>query len=743
MAKRYSYKPTWFPNGIKTGFLELGTTIGKLDRTGVRDVSAQLQDALNNASSTGNNLVVLPAGTFSLATYLSIPSNVTLQGAGMGITKLVVRASGSFTPDPDSAGAIVFSGVNRSSIQDLTLDIGSTAKPDGIVFKPVAFQTAANTLTYGAATSASTHFSAGERITGGTSGATATVSLATPSSATAGTLRVYDIVGTFVSGETLTGNKVGSANTTSAVANPGTSECFALRCEVLGNAMDGAQYLIWLQNTVGVDVRDCIVDGRSITETAAHEWYAVGFGNSALDQEGIELRGARRSKITGNTCRNLCGPGIGIPEVDASFENDGQDIIVNDNVVERCGYGIYLNSCYSTANGLKSLSDIMVYGNTITNPWLYGIYVYHGSVNTVPQTLPYVSQSVNFAAGLVVTGTWSKAFGTIVSDSDAGATGTLTLTNINGSFVAGEPLTDSSTGAATVGTLSGGPVGTNAAIRNMVIAENTVDCRGSVRDTNHAQLAIHVNVSDPSPSTANLKFPGCRILNNSFAGGSGNAAVYYQAYFYYASNWQITGNVFDDVMDSNCTYAVALDHCSDLLFNNNTISNCGSKALVCTTNTNLQLVGNTFYQWAARGGQGHCVDLVSTNANVAARNNIFDIGGCKAPTYTISGDTTTTGFEYSGNMSYGLSITIEAAGAYVAETGTTQTHGFGSYSPADAGTSFTITNTTKVFASSQVIVTQTAATTQRFHKVLVANGSFTVTPNLSFLGASYSWVIIN
>src|SRR3990167_1329095 len=65
-------------------------------------------------------------------------------------------------------------------------------------------------------------------------------------------------------------------------------------------------------------------------------------------------------------------------------------------------------------------------------------------------TLPYDGQTGNFTAGLTVTGGTSGATGIIVADVDAGATGTLTLSNIKGLFVDNEAITDTSTGAAVV-----------------------------------------------------------------------------------------------------------------------------------------------------------------------------------------------------------------------------------------------------------------------------------------------------
>lgn len=64
-------------------------------------------------------------------------------------------------------------------------------------------------------------------------------------------------------------------------------------------------------------------------------------------------------------------------------------------------------------------------------------------------TLAYDAQSANFTVGLKVTGA-GGATGWIEADTDAGATGTLTLSNVTGVFVNNEALTDSGTGAAVV-----------------------------------------------------------------------------------------------------------------------------------------------------------------------------------------------------------------------------------------------------------------------------------------------------
>ncbi len=63
--------------------------------------------------------------------------------------------------------------------------------------------------------------------------------------------------------------------------------------------------------------------------------------------------------------------------------------------------------------------------------------------------LNYVTQTANYHVGLKITGGTSAATAVILADADAGATGTLTLALIAGTFVTAEIVTDSSAGSAT------------------------------------------------------------------------------------------------------------------------------------------------------------------------------------------------------------------------------------------------------------------------------------------------------
>lgn len=63
-------------------------------------------------------------------------------------------------------------------------------------------------------------------------------------------------------------------------------------------------------------------------------------------------------------------------------------------------------------------------------------------------TLAYDGQTANFTVGATLTGLTSGATARIIADADGGATGTLTLREIEGEFLDNETITDSVTGSA-------------------------------------------------------------------------------------------------------------------------------------------------------------------------------------------------------------------------------------------------------------------------------------------------------
>lgn len=78
------------------------------------------------------------------------------------------------------------------------------------------------------------------------------------------------------------------------------------------------------------------------------------------------------------------------------------------------------------------------------------VAAYHVEVSAYRpgSTLAYDTQTANFSAGQILTGSTSGATARIQADSDSGATGTLTLVDIVGAFVDNETITDPSGGSA-------------------------------------------------------------------------------------------------------------------------------------------------------------------------------------------------------------------------------------------------------------------------------------------------------
>lgn len=85
----------------------------------------------------------------------------------------------------------------------------------------------------------------------------------------------------------------------------------------------------------------------------------------------------------------------------------------------------------------------------------YGFYHIAVSARRPGASLAYDTQTANFTAGNIVTGGTSGATARIAADSDSGATGTLTLYDVEGTFEDNEIITDTGSGSATVnGTIS-------------------------------------------------------------------------------------------------------------------------------------------------------------------------------------------------------------------------------------------------------------------------------------------------
>jgi hypothetical protein len=366
-----------------------------LDTTGAISIASAANASIINAAmaiqaAAGGGTVLLPAGTISITAYLSIPSNVILKGMGRGVTRIVPIVAASL--DPVSAGAITMMGVHDSAVEDLTLDMSAKSDGgDGIVFAPVASASLPNTITYDTLTGT---FLLGEFVTGGTSGATAFVIYDSGS-----TMVLYNPTGTFKFNETITGKQSGATCrhrvTAGGFQNPASYRCYAKRCEVIGYAFKGLQYLIWSTACFDIHIEQCVVNGNSITESGATEF---AFDTAQIDQNGIEVLGGYNVKITNCLARYMAGVGIQAIAASGVWINN-ENILIHGNTVEGCSVGIAASADFQSSTVL-ALKNVIVSNNQVLTSWRYGMFVGCANVtsNTVGNNVIIANNTVDLSA---------------------------------------------------------------------------------------------------------------------------------------------------------------------------------------------------------------------------------------------------------------------------------------------------------------------------------------------------------
>lgn len=96
---------------------------------GVANDATAIQAAVSACSAAGGGVVYFPKGTFLIGTTITLPSKVTLQGAGMEAT--VIRTSGAIA-------AVTATSANRVSVRDMELD-GNSVGTHGLSLTTVTF----------------------------------------------------------------------------------------------------------------------------------------------------------------------------------------------------------------------------------------------------------------------------------------------------------------------------------------------------------------------------------------------------------------------------------------------------------------------------------------------------------------------------------------------------------------------------------------------------------------------------
>ncbi|KAH6989005.1 hypothetical protein BKA56DRAFT_475858 [Ilyonectria sp. MPI-CAGE-AT-0026] len=106
------------PSVKKTPRLTLAPTNG--------DQTQQIQEALNQTSSAGGGIVALEKGNFTISSGLSIPSGVTLRGAGPGQTRLISTQQPVSPLITLGTGGSPAKALVRANITDSYVPIGTT-----------------------------------------------------------------------------------------------------------------------------------------------------------------------------------------------------------------------------------------------------------------------------------------------------------------------------------------------------------------------------------------------------------------------------------------------------------------------------------------------------------------------------------------------------------------------------------------------------------------------------------------
>jgi len=110
------------------------------------------------------------------------------------------------------------------------------------------------------------------------------------------------------------------------------------------------------------------------------------------------------------------------------------------------GFGTTLSVFSKSANTITAIKTN--FSANVTSIAVYGGYAFVATgkqgerIYRISRTLDYDGQTANFTVGATLTGATSGATATILEDADGGATGTLTLKDVTGTFANNEVLAD-------------------------------------------------------------------------------------------------------------------------------------------------------------------------------------------------------------------------------------------------------------------------------------------------------------
>ena len=124
-SRAIDWSQTGIPGGIPGRTTICATINAATYGNGINDATAGIQNSLNTCPA--NETVLLSAGTFRINSNISIPSNVTLRGAGANQTILDLHGTNSSAAvimgnaDPQSANVVSITGGTTAGSQNITV----------------------------------------------------------------------------------------------------------------------------------------------------------------------------------------------------------------------------------------------------------------------------------------------------------------------------------------------------------------------------------------------------------------------------------------------------------------------------------------------------------------------------------------------------------------------------------------------------------------------------------------------
>lgn len=430
-------------------------------------VNATLTAAIGAAAGAGGGVVITPAGTYPF-TALSIPSNVVVAARGRGVTILQCQTAGN---------CVTFTG-DRAGLRNITLDgVNLQASSVGLFMK-ACNETILDNVEI-------KRFETGLYAKGGRHSDWRNLYL--ENCVTGAKLHGDIDSGNGSDGDefrdnTVRGGKVSNCTTAGIElkyidqkAWHNTLEHFGFE-DNTGKALwiNGARHLWlfgcwWSGNTTNLTVQD----GSDTTMAAENTVVGVKSYGGYFSGGTFEVSG---------TAQDMAFYGMEISDVDFTFTTPTNNILfvdcIEDANVSIAGTGTKFTrqrsilgdppasagvttdavatKAWSIAlnpgDRVKILAQVIGNGRNVND---YATYSIGRSAHRPGSTLAFDTQTANYTAGDIVTGSSSGATARIISQSDSGATGTLTLRDIVGEFVDNETLTSNSGGSALVnGTLS-------------------------------------------------------------------------------------------------------------------------------------------------------------------------------------------------------------------------------------------------------------------------------------------------